>query len=51
MSLIGALSYALTGLRGECFSDLMPLRELSNHDHGELLEEILVFKYMGREEF
>jgi hypothetical protein len=47
LSLIGALSYVLTGLRGECFSDLMPLRELSNHDHGELLEEILVMSYRG----
>ena len=51
LSLMGALSYVLTGLRGDRFSDLMPVRELSNHDHGELLEETLVMGYRGHVDY
>ena len=45
------ISRVVTGLRGEHFSDLVPVKEMSNHDHGELLEEILVFSYRGCDEW
>jgi len=45
--LLGTLRRALTGLCGDHFARMMPDRELSNHDHGELLEEILVMRYHG----
>ena len=49
--LIGMLKRALTGLCGEGFSGMVPVREMSNHDHGELVEEILVMSYRGHESF
>ena len=51
LSLCSALEYALTGLGGMQFGNMVPVRELSNHDHGELLEEILVFQYKGWREY
>ena len=45
------ISQAVTGLCGEHFCDFVPQKEMSNHDHGELLEEILVFSYRGRDEW
>jgi len=49
--LMGMLKRALTGLCGAAFSGMAPVRELSNHDHGELVEEILVMGYKGHESF
>ena len=47
MFLCDLLMRSLTGLSGETFSGMAPVRELSNHDHGELLEEVVVMRYMG----
>lgn len=51
MRLLSLIKHWLTGLSGGSFSGLIPVRELSNHDHGELLEEIVVLRYRGFEHF